>query len=100
LVAGQQYYYQCATGANKSGVYFFTAMPAGTDWVQKFLVFGDMGKDEWLGVPQALPSLINQVKNDYPIAAIHVGDFAYDMDSLGGAVSTWYLCLYSFVNLS
>jgi len=42
-------------------------------------------------VPQALPSMIQQAQAGYPVAAIHIGDFAYDLDSLEGIIGDLFM---------
>ena len=71
-------------------------MPAGLDWSPKLLVYGDMGKE---GGSQSLPALYKEaVSGDYN-AILHIGDFAYDLDSDGGEVYTVMLitCMYHIV---
>jgi len=82
LKAGQRYSYECVCGGSKSIVFNFYAKQVGNNWSPNLLVFGDMGRT--LG-PQALPSLLKSVKSGWPHAAVHVGDFAYDLDTLGGS---------------
>jgi len=81
LTSGQVYYYACVCGGDKSAVFHFNAKLTGTNWVPNLLVFGDMGRT--LG-PQALPGLLAEVEKGWPTAAVHIGDFAYDMDTLEG----------------
>ncbi len=82
------YYYSCVCGNDHSDIFHFTAKQSGNEWVPNLLIFGgidvfllimlellficlvDMGRT--LG-PQALPSLISEVKSGWPHAAIHIG---------------------------
>lgn len=58
-------------------------MQSGADWSPKVLVYGDMGKE---GGSQSLPSLYKEAASGDYSAVVHVGDFAYDLDSDGGEV--------------
>ena len=74
-------------------------MPAGLDWSPKLLVYGDMGKE---GGSQSLPALYKEAASGDYNAILHVGDFAYDLDSDGGEVYTvWQrlLCVYHNIML-
>lgn len=73
------YYIHCEWGS--SPPLNFTAMRAGQDWVPRLLVYGDMGKH---GGSESLGTLISEVEAGDTHAILHVGDFAYDLDSDGG----------------
>ena len=64
-------------------MFYFTSMPAGLSWSPKLLVYGDMGKE---GGSQSLPALYKEAASGDYSAILHVGDFAYDLDSDGGEV--------------
>jgi hypothetical protein len=53
-------------------------MRNGTDWSPHFAVFGDMGNVN----AKSLTRLQREVHLDTYDAIIHVGDFAYDMDTV------------------
>ena len=53
------------------------------NWSPEFLVYGDMGRH---GGAESLPALIEEVASRDYAAILHVGDFAYDLDSQGGVV--------------
>jgi len=72
------YFYRVVSGAAESLIYSFTSMQVGNDWIPKLLVYGDMGRH---GGAQALDNLVEEVRSGYPTAVLHVGDFAYDLDS-------------------
>ena len=62
-----------------SSTYSFTTMPAlGTNWSPRFAVYGDMGTDN----AQSLTNIQKDVQQGMYDAILHVGDFAYDMDSV------------------
>lgn len=54
------------------------------DFAPKLLVFGDMGRH---GGAPSLNALIKETQTGQYAAALHVGDFAYDLASDGGEVS-------------
>jgi len=77
LTPGQSYVYHCGSDDGWSSLYLFTAMTDGTDWSPRFVVYGDMGNTN----AQSLPRLQEEVQHgDYDVV-LHVGDFAYDMDT-------------------
>eukprot|EP01104_Vermistella_antarctica_P006019 TRINITY_DN16758_c0_g1_i1.p1 TRINITY_DN16758_c0_g1~~TRINITY_DN16758_c0_g1_i1.p1 ORF type:complete len:479 (-),score=109.41 TRINITY_DN16758_c0_g1_i1:5-1441(-) len=84
LTSDTRYYYQAVSNQTKSDVFSFETMKAGNDWIPRFLVFGDMGH---LSGEFTMPRLIEEVaKGDGNItAAIHIGDFAYNLNDNGGA---------------
>jgi hypothetical protein len=78
LHPGSTYDYTVSNDAATSKVHTFTAPRADTDYVAKFLVFGDMGR---FGGAAALHAMIQEADHDATImAAIHIGDLAYDLD--------------------
>ena len=94
LEPGTVYWYYVETLGNTSDLFHFTSMPSGVDWSPKMLVYGDMGKE---GGSESLPYLYKEASSGDYHAIIHVGDFAYDLDSDGGevcAVHSLILSLY------
>ena len=83
LQPGADYWYYVETSGNASDLFHFASMPAGLDWSPKLLVYGDMGKE---GGSQSLPALYKEAASGDYNAILHVGDFAYDLDSDGGEV--------------
>ncbi|XP_043246196.1 acid phosphatase type 7-like [Amphibalanus amphitrite] len=71
------YVYQVGSDAGWSELFFFTSMAAGVDWSPRLAVYGDMGSEN----AQSLPRLQRDVQQGLYDAVLHVGDFAYDMDS-------------------
>ena len=59
------------------------------DWSPNLIVYGDMGRT---GGEPSLPALIQEVASGSYDAILHVGDFAYDLDSDGGVVSIMNNC--------
>ena len=54
------------------------------DWSPQFLVYGDMGR---VGGAPSLQRLISEARSGHNTAVLHVGDFAYDLNTQGGLVS-------------
>lgn len=78
LTPGQTYKYHCGSpNFGWSSLFTFTAMPSGTDWSPHFAIYGDMGNVN----AQSLPRLQEETMQGVYDAVLHVGDFAYDMDS-------------------
>ncbi|CAB3977176.1 Iron zinc purple acid phosphatase [Paramuricea clavata] len=81
LNPGTTYYYQVHTGNLSSPRYEFVAMKVSEGFAPKLLVFGDMGRH---GGAPSLEALIKETQSGEYAAALHVGDFAYDLASDGG----------------
>jgi len=77
LSPGKQYMYRVGSNWGWSDKYTFTAMKSGTDWSPTFAVYGDMGNKNGQSVGR-LQELAQDGQFD---AVLHVGDFAYDMDT-------------------
>jgi len=59
-------------------MFFFTTMPLGNNWSPRFAVFGDMGNTN----AQSISRLQDDTMKGMYDAILHVGDFAYDMNSV------------------
>jgi len=55
-------------------------MKNGQDWSPRFAIYGDLGNEN----AQSLTRLQEEVQLGMYDAVIHVGDFAYDMDTVRG----------------
>lgn len=71
------YLYHCGSPLGWSEIFYFTTWKNGTDWPVRVVMFGDMGAVN----PQSLPELQEETQLGFYDAVIHVGDFAYDMDT-------------------
>ncbi|XP_070536666.1 acid phosphatase type 7-like [Ptychodera flava] len=82
LIPGQNYSYKIQTD---DGVYsdefLMKTMTEGEDWSPNLLVYGDMGR---VGGAPSLKLLTKEALSGRIDAAIHVGDFAYDLHTEGG----------------
>ncbi|XP_067317189.1 acid phosphatase type 7-like [Anolis sagrei] len=78
LVPGQRYAYCCGSELGWSRNYVFQALLNSTAWSPRFALFGDLG----LLNPQSLPRLQRETEMGLYDAILHVGDFAYDFDTM------------------
>nr|CAD7447255.1 unnamed protein product [Timema bartmani] len=82
LTPGSKYVYHCGSDLGWSDLLWFNTPPTDTDyWRPSLAIFGDMGNEN----AQSLPRLQQETQRGLYDAIIHVGDFAYDMDSQGPA---------------
>ena len=90
LAASTKYYYKVGDGTTWSSIYFFKTAPdavtISTVLPQKFLVYGDMGSSASppAGSTTVLPWVTAEVHRSRIDMILHIGDFAYDMDSNNG----------------
>jgi hypothetical protein len=61
-----------------SDVFWFKTYPSDHNWSPRFALFGDMGNVNAV----SLPRLQKETQSGMYDMIIHVGDFAYDMDSV------------------
>lgn len=78
LIPGGSYVYHCGSVDGWSPLFWFTATKNGTNWSPRLAVFGDLGNVN----AQSLPRLQEEVQRGVYDAILHVGDFAYDMDTV------------------
>lgn len=71
------YIYHCGSKLGWSPEFWFQTAPADSDWSPNVAIFGDMGNEN----AQALSYLQIEAQRKVYNAIIHVGDFAYDMNS-------------------
>ncbi|KAL5022477.1 hypothetical protein ScPMuIL_001632 [Solemya velum] len=77
LVPGQIYTYRCGSTMGWSNLYRFTAMKAGNNWSPRLVMFGDLGNSN----AQSLPRVQEDTQRGMYDALLHIGDFAYDMNT-------------------
>ncbi|XP_013772762.1 acid phosphatase type 7-like [Limulus polyphemus] len=87
LKPGKTYRYHCGSADGWSAVYWFTAMKEGTNWSPRFAVFGDLGNVN----AQSLPRLQREVQQGMYDVVLHVGDFAYNLDSNDAKVGDQFM---------
>lgn len=77
LTPGSGYDYRVGSSDGWSALYNFNATKAGTAWQPRFAIYGDLGVDN----AQSLSKLQKEVQGGRYDAVLHVGDFAYNMES-------------------
>lgn len=70
--------YHCGSKYGWSNIFYLKTTPEeSTIWSPHIVIFGDMGNEN----AQSLSRLQEEAQRGLYNAAIHIGDFAYDMDS-------------------
>ncbi|CAN7999030.1 unnamed protein product [Ixodes hexagonus] len=87
LQPGSLYKYHCGSSQGWSSLFSFRAMKSGQGWSPRLAVFGDMGNVN----AQSLPFLQEEAQKGTIDAVLHVGDFAYDMDSNNARVGDEFM---------
>lgn len=77
LQPGRRYTYHCGSKLGWSSLYNFVPMQDNVDWSPQLAIYGDMGNIN----AQSLPRLQEETQRGMYDAIIHVGDFAYDMNT-------------------
>jgi hypothetical protein len=70
--------YHCGSDEGISELFAFRSMREGSDWSPSLAVYGDLGSVN----AQSLVRLQREVQQGMYHAIVHVGDFAYDMNSV------------------
>lgn len=79
--------YHCGSDLGWSNLFFFRTTPNGSDWSPRIALYGDMGSFN----AQSLPRLQKEAQRGMYDAILHVGDFAYDMDTDDGQVGDEFM---------
>ncbi|CAH8497067.1 unnamed protein product [Heterobilharzia americana] len=88
LIGNTLYNYKCGSMDGWSPVLQFRALPSHPYWSPRLAVYGDMGAVN----ATVLPELIHEVNElDNFDMILHVGDFAYNMDSDNGRVGDKFM---------
>lgn len=82
-----KYIYHCGSNKGWSPQFYFNTFPSGTKWKPRIALFGDMGNENI----QSLPRLQEETQRGMYDAIIHVGDFAYDMNTDNGRVGDEFM---------
>uniref|UniRef100_W8BJP0 Purple acid phosphatase n=1 Tax=Ceratitis capitata TaxID=7213 RepID=W8BJP0_CERCA len=77
LLPNRTYAYHCGGQLGWSPRFEFRTVPAGDDWSPTVALYGDMGNEN----AQSLARLQQDTQQGMYDAIIHVGDFAYDMNT-------------------
>lgn len=86
LVPDTKYVYHCGSNLGWSAQFSFKTFPDGK-WSPRIALFGDMGNENI----QSLPRLQEETQRGLYDAIIHVGDFAYDMNSENARVGDEFM---------
>ena len=85
--------YHCGSHLGWSSLFWFTTPPEDLNtWSPQLAIFGDLGSEN----AQSLPYLQEEVQRGLYDAILHIGDFAYDMDTVSNNIL--FICKYT-VNL-
>lgn len=83
-----RYIYHCGSNLGWSSEFWFETIPgANEEFSPHIAIFGDMGNEN----AQSLTRLQEETQRKMYDAIIHVGDFAYDMDSENGRVGDQFM---------
>ncbi|KAJ8687861.1 hypothetical protein QAD02_023656 [Eretmocerus hayati] len=78
LTPSSRYVYHCGSSLGWSDIFFFRTAPDDSEeWSPSIVIFGDMGNEN----AQSLARLQKETQREMYDVAIHVGDFAYDMNT-------------------
>uniref|UniRef100_A0A1B0FHH9 Purple acid phosphatase n=1 Tax=Glossina morsitans morsitans TaxID=37546 RepID=A0A1B0FHH9_GLOMM len=87
LKPSAKYIYNCGSSLGWSAKFEFRTVPEGSVWSPHVAIFGDMGNEN----AQSLARLQQESQRGIYDAIIHVGDFAYDMNSDNGRVGDEFM---------
>lgn len=87
LKPDSHYIYHVGSSLGWSDQFWFETPPQENNWAPQVAIFGDMGNEN----AQSLARLQEESQQHMYDAILHVGDFAYDMDSENAAVGDQYM---------
>ena len=70
--------YHCGSADGWSNLFNFVTIKSGENWSPRLAFYGDLGNVN----PQSVPRLQEDVQKSMYDVILHVGDFAYNMDSV------------------
>ena len=70
--------YHVGSSLSWSDLFWFKTFPSGSNWKPRLAIFGDMGNVN----AQSLPRLQRETQEGMYDAFLHVGDFAYNLDTV------------------
>jgi len=74
--------YHCGSDQGWSDLFFFTNRRTDINWAPWIAAFGDMGSVNG----RSIPRLQEEVAKGTIDVILHVGDFAYDLDSVSAVI--------------
>lgn len=75
--------YHCGSNDGWSDLFYFHTPPTRDGWQPHLAIYGDMGNEN----AQSLGRLQEETQRGLYDAILHVGDFAYDMDTVRYIIS-------------
>nr|CAI5830104.1 unnamed protein product [Callosobruchus analis] len=87
LQPNSRYVYHCGSHLGWSDMFYFKTPPDSDSWVPHLAIFGDMGNEN----AQSLVRLQEEAQRGMYDTILHVGDFAYDMDTDNAAVGDQFM---------
>ena len=78
LTPGAEYLYHVGSEFGWSEIFWFRAIRDGKDWSPRFAVYGDLGNVNG----RSIPRLQQEVQRNHFDAILHVGDMAYDLNTV------------------
>uniref|UniRef100_A0A1A9WVN1 Purple acid phosphatase n=1 Tax=Glossina brevipalpis TaxID=37001 RepID=A0A1A9WVN1_9MUSC len=82
-----RYEYVCGSEFGWSAEFFLETVPEGDEWSPRLAIYGDMGNSN----AQSMARLQQDAEQDMYDAIIHIGDFAYDLDTDNGEVGDAFM---------
>ncbi|KAK9869436.1 hypothetical protein WA026_003191 [Henosepilachna vigintioctopunctata] len=86
LTPHSRYVYHCGSNLGWSNIFWFKTPPQ-ENWQPHIAIFGDMGNEN----AQSLTRLQEETQRELYDAILHVGDFAYDMNSENAKVGDEFM---------
>ncbi|CAH1738472.1 unnamed protein product [Aphis gossypii] len=87
LQPSSKYVYYCGSNQGWSPQFWFNTVPSDTNWSPSLAFFGDLGNVN----AQSLPRLQEETERGLYDMILHIGDFAYDMDSENAKVGDEFM---------
>lgn len=87
LTPNTRYFYHCGSDLGWSDLFTFQTWKDGNDWTVRAAMYGDLGAVN----AQSIPRLQDDVLHGLYDVVIHVGDFAYNMDTDNGEVGDEFM---------
>ncbi|XP_066147683.1 acid phosphatase type 7 [Euwallacea fornicatus] len=87
LTPDSKYFYHCGSDLGWSNLFWFKTTPTGDNWSPHLVIYGDMGNEN----AQSLVRLQEETQRGLYDAVLHVGDFAYDMDTDNGRIGDEFM---------
>ncbi|XP_017771060.1 PREDICTED: acid phosphatase type 7 [Nicrophorus vespilloides] len=82
-----KYVYHCGSNLGWSPMFWFNTVQNDEDWQPRLAIYGDMGNEN----AQSLVRLQEETQRGQYDAILHVGDFAYDMNTDNAAVGDQFM---------